>query len=109
MNEAVLADAIGKRLVHVVHGSMRINVHVKAGGAGDDITFWALLVPWELGYLPLRRAAGVRLAEVGWRRRNEWLEWVDALRGSGSGSLFERLSGQFTTNTKRPRNEPASK
>ena len=49
-----------------------------AGGAGDDITFWALLVPWELGYLPVQRSVGHRLAEVGWRRRNEWLEWVDA-------------------------------
>lgn len=98
VNEAVLADAIAKRLVHVVHGSMRIAVHLKAGGAGDDITFWALLVPWELGYLPISGSVGTRLARVGWRRRNEWLEWFDALRSGGSGSLFERLSDQFTTN-----------
>ena len=96
VNEAVLADAIGKRLVHVVHGSMRIAVHLRPGGAGDDITFWALLVPWELGYLPAQRSVGKRLVEVAWRRRREWLEWTDALRG-GSGSLFERLSGRFTT------------
>ena len=31
VNEAVLADAIAKRLVHVVHGSMRIRVHLRAG------------------------------------------------------------------------------
>ena len=49
VNEAVLADAIAKRLVHVVHGSMRIRVHLRAGGAGDDLTFWGLVVPWELG------------------------------------------------------------
>ncbi|HEY7106937.1 MAG TPA: MBL fold metallo-hydrolase [Acidimicrobiia bacterium] len=97
VNEAVLADAIAKRLVHVVHGSMRIAVHLRPGGAGDDITFWALLVPWELGYLPVQRSVGRRLAEVGWRRRREWLEWADALRGGGSGSLFERLSTRFTT------------
>ena len=65
-------------------------------------------MPWELGYLPLRGSVGTRLAEVGWRRRNEWLEWVDALRGGGSGSLFERLSGQFTTNPA-GNPEPASK
>ncbi|MEX1007232.1 MAG: MBL fold metallo-hydrolase [Acidimicrobiia bacterium] len=97
VNDAVLADAIEKRLLHVVHGSMRIHVHVLPGGAGDDLTFWALLVPWELGYLPLRRSVSPRLAEVVWRRRREWLEWADALRSGGSGSLFERLSGRFTT------------
>ena len=57
VNEAMLADAIDKRLVHVVHGSMRIAIHLRPGGAGDDITFWALLVPWELGYVPLQRSA----------------------------------------------------
>jgi hypothetical protein len=107
VNEAVLADAIAKHLVHVVHGSMRIAVHLHEGGAADDITFWALLVPWELGYLPITRSARPRLARVGWRRRNEWLEWVDALRGgNGAGSLFERLSDQFTTNTYRTDAEP---
>ena len=57
VNEAVLADAIAKRLMHVVHGSMRISVHLRPGGAGDDLTFWGLLVPWELGYVPLHRIA----------------------------------------------------
>jgi hypothetical protein len=98
VNEAMLADAIEKRLVHVVHGSMRIAVHLRPGGAGDDITFWALLVPWELGYLPLHRAVAPRMVEVGWRRRREWLDWAGAFGpGAGSGSLFERLSGRFTT------------
>ena len=64
----------------VVHGSMRIAVHLRPGGTGDDITFWALLVPWELGYLPLSKSASARLLEVGWRRRREWLDWTDALR-----------------------------
>jgi UDP-MurNAc hydroxylase len=98
VNEAMLADAIDKHLVHVVHGSMRIAVHLRPGGVGDDITFWALLVPWELGYLPLHRSVAPRMVEVGWRRRREWLDWAGALRdGAGSGSLFERLSGRFTT------------
>jgi hypothetical protein len=96
VKEAVLADAIGKQLVHVVHGSMRIAVHLRPGGADDDLMFWALLVPWELGYLPVHRSVGRRLVEVAFRRRREWRDWGDALRG-GSGSLFERLSGRFTT------------
>jgi hypothetical protein len=95
-NEAVLADAIGKRLVHVVHGSMRIRVHLRPGGAGDDLTFWGLVVPWELGYLPLHRALSPRLAEVSWRRRAEWLEWGDAVR-AGGGTLFERIAGRLGT------------
>ena len=80
---------------------MRIAIHLRPGGAGDDITFWALLVPWELGYVPLRGSVGRRLAEVGWRRRREWLDWTDALRGGSGGSLFERLSGRFTTSAER--------
>jgi UDP-MurNAc hydroxylase len=95
VNEAVLDDAIDKHLVHVVHGSMRLRVHLRAGGAGDDLTFWGLIVPWELGYLPLRRTFGRRLLSVTWRRRREWLEWVQALRGNGSASLFERLASRF--------------
>ncbi|MFN8027966.1 MAG: MBL fold metallo-hydrolase [Acidimicrobiia bacterium] len=96
VDEAILADAIEKRLMHLVHGSMRISVHVKAGGAGDDLTFWGLLVPWELGYAPIHKSVGPRLAGVTWRRRDEWLEYVDSLRGGG-GSLFERLSDRFAT------------
>jgi UDP-MurNAc hydroxylase len=102
VNEAMLSDAIDKRLVHVVHGSMRIAIHLRPGGVGDDIMFWALLVPWELGYVPLQRSVSRRLAEVGWRRRREWLDWTDALRGGSGGSLFERLSGRFTTSAKAP-------
>ena len=98
VNEAVLADAIDKHLVHVVHGSMRIRVHLRAGGAGDDLTFWGLVVPWELGYLPLQHAVRARLLEVTWRRRAEWLEWSDAVRGGG-GSLFERVSGRLGTDS----------
>ena len=97
VNEALLSDAISKRLVHIVHGSMRIRVHLRAGGAGDDLTFWGLLVPWELGYLPLHRSLRIRLLGVTLRRHQEWLEWVASLRGGGSASLFERLAGRFTT------------
>ncbi|HWS45924.1 MAG TPA: MBL fold metallo-hydrolase [Acidimicrobiia bacterium] len=95
VNEGMLADAIDKRLVHVVHGSMRIHAHLRSGGAGDDVTFWGLLVPWELGYLPLHRSISPRLARVAFRRRAEVLEFFDSLRSGGSGSLFERLSRHF--------------
>jgi len=101
VDEAVLADAIAKRLMHVVHGSMRISVHLRPGGAGDDLTFWGLLVPWELGYVPLTGSLRPRLFEVTWRRRSEWLEWVDSLRASREASLFERLASRFTTTTER--------
>ena len=94
VNEAVLADAIAKRLVHVVHGSMRIRVHLRAGWRGRRPHLLGSVVPWELGYLPLQRSLRPRLAEVTWRRRAEWLEWGDAVRGGG-GTLFERISGRF--------------
>jgi hypothetical protein len=71
---------------------------VQRGGAGDDVTFWGLVVPWELGYVPLHKSVGGRLAGVTWRRRDEWLEYLDALRGGG-GTLFERLSDRFATPT----------
>ena len=95
VDEGVLADAIAKRLVHVMHGSMRVRVHLRPGGAGDDLTFWGLVVPWELGYLPLHRGIRPRLVEVTWRRRLEWLEYADAFRGQAGGSLFERISGRL--------------
>jgi len=92
VNEGVLADAIAKRLVHVVHGSMRIRVHLRPGGAGDDLMFWGLVVPWELGYVPLRRILRPRLAEVAWRRRAEGAELLDAARG-GALTLSDRVFG----------------
>src|SRR5262249_12322407 len=104
VNEAVLADAIAKRLVHVVHGSMRIHVHLRPGGAGDDLTFWGSCVPVELGYLAVRQGLLPRLAEVTWRRRLEWLEWVDAIRATPGGSLFERVSGRLGSTA--PAREP---
>jgi UDP-MurNAc hydroxylase len=92
VNEAVLADAIEKRLVHVVHGSMRIRVHLRPGGVADDLMFWGLIVPWELGYLPVRRSLSLRLAEVAWRRRAEGFEWGSAAR-SGGKNLSDHVFG----------------
>jgi UDP-MurNAc hydroxylase len=92
VNEGVLADAISKRLVHVVHGSMRIHVHLRRGGVNDDLMFWGLLVPWELGYVPFHRVLRTRLAKVAWRRRAEALELLGAARGGGL-TLSDRVFG----------------
>ncbi len=92
VNEGVLADAIAKRLVHVVHGSMRIRVHLRPGGVGDDLTFWGLVVPWELGYVPVQRVLRPRLAEVAWRRRAEGVELFESVRGGGP-TLSDRVFG----------------
>ena len=92
VNEGVLADAIAKRLVHVVHGSMRIRIHIRSGGVADDLMFWGLVVPWELGYLPLGRGGWKRFAEVAWRRRGEALELFDGARGGGL-TLSDRVFG----------------
>jgi len=92
INEGVLADAIAKRLVHVVHGSMRIRVHLRPGGVRDDLMFWGLVVPWELGYVPLRRILRPRLAQVMWRRRGEGVELFDGIRGGGP-TLSDRVFG----------------
>lgn len=93
--EGLLADAIAKRIVHLVHGAVRVRVHLSPGGFDEDTTFWLLLMMWELGYLPLRRAATLRLARVAWRRRREVLGYLDALRRGGSGSFQERMVGAF--------------
>jgi hypothetical protein len=54
--------------------------------------FWGLVVPWELGYVPLPKILGPRLAEVVWRRRAEGLELFDAARGGGP-TLSDRVFG----------------
>ena len=55
VSEAVMDDAIERRIFHMIHGSMRIRADLAAGGAHSDLAFWGLLMVWELGYLPLRR------------------------------------------------------
>ena len=75
--EAVLADAMRDRILHVVHGSMRIKTHLTAGGVQSDLGFWGVLMMWELGYFPVRR--------IVWRPRmwiavaRRWREFADQL------------------------------
>lgn len=93
--EAVLADAIAKGIVHLVHISLRLEVELAPGGAATDLTFWGLLATWELGYLPLRRLDWRRLAGVAWRRRRE-LGGMVATRLVGRGSFAERMVTTMT-------------
>jgi UDP-MurNAc hydroxylase len=97
VGEGLLADAIEKRIVHLVHGAVRVRVHLAPGGFSEDTTFWLLLMMWELGYLPPRALAPVRVARVAWRRRREALGYVDALRRNRSGSFQERMVGAFAS------------
>jgi len=93
--EAVLADAIDKRILHFVHGSMRIRARLRPGGADEDLAFWGLLMVWEIGYLPLTRVLNPRFAGVLWRRRREAFDALATLRGDGS--LLRRLAGRFAS------------
>jgi UDP-MurNAc hydroxylase len=92
---AVLADAIDKRILHFVHGSMRIRVQLRPGGVNEDLAFWGLLMIWEIGYLPLRYAATLRFASAIWRRRREAQDALGSIRGSGSP--LKRLSEGFAS------------
>ena len=92
--EAVLADAIDKRILHFVHGSMRIRARLLPGGVDEDLAFWGLLMVWEIGYLPVSRTLSRRFAGVLWRRRREALDALETLRGKGS--LLHRLAGRFS-------------
>jgi UDP-MurNAc hydroxylase len=92
--EAVLAEAIEHRVMHVVHGSFRIRTELRPGGVSADLAFWGLLVPWELGYLSWRTILRPRFWRVLWRRRAELIDTALALRGRGS--LAERMSGRLS-------------
>ncbi|HEY5696429.1 MAG TPA: MBL fold metallo-hydrolase [Acidimicrobiales bacterium] len=94
---AVLADAIEKRILHFVHGSMRIRVALRPGGVNEDLAFWGLLMIWEIGYLPVRNLASRRFLDAVWRRRREAVGSLGMLRGSGSP--LKRLSEGFAVPT----------
>jgi hypothetical protein len=84
VGEGLLADAIRKRSVHFVHGSMRLRVALGPGGAHQDLLFWGLIAIWEIGYLPLRKVLGRRFLGVLARRHREGLDLLGALLRSGS-------------------------
>lgn len=91
--EAVLDDAIEKRILHYVHGSMRIHGELKRGGAAVELAFWGFVAIWEIGYLPLRVNLRPRFAGVLARR---WREALGNLRALvGTRSPFDNLAGLF--------------
>lgn len=73
--EAVLADAIRDRIVHVIHGSMRIRTDLAPDGVHSDLGFWGLMMIWELGYLPVR--ASIRRPRLWVAMARRWREVVD--------------------------------
>jgi UDP-MurNAc hydroxylase len=93
--EGVLADAIAKRIVNFVHISLRVSIELAPGGLQTDFWFWAFLVFYEIGYLPLRRALTPRLLGVWWRRRTEVWQLLTSLRSPGT--LTEKMIGTLMT------------
>jgi UDP-MurNAc hydroxylase len=105
--EAVLADAIDKRVTHFLHGSMRIRIDVRPGGASEDLAFWGLLMIWEIGYLPVGRLFDLRFATVVWRRRREFVDYVGVMT-RGQGNALTRMSSRFGTRTENGATPPSN-
>lgn len=95
IQEGLLADAIDKRIVHFVQGTMRLRTELRPGGVQEDFAFWGLLTMWELGYLPLRGIIRPRFVGVMGRRRREVLDLVLGLLASGTGR--RRLADHFAS------------
>ena len=86
----VLADALPNRILHFVHGSMRLRTHLRPGGARSDLAFWGLVAVWEIGYLPIRKSLRPRAVRTALRRRRELAEMAGALLRPGDA--FSRLA-----------------
>jgi hypothetical protein len=98
VSEAVLADAIEKKIVNLIHISLRLRVELRPGGVDSDLAFWGLLAMWELGYLPVSKVPRRRLASAVWRRRREIIETITG-RLLKRGSFAERMSGGMITSS----------
>jgi UDP-MurNAc hydroxylase len=90
----LLDDAIDKRLVNLVHISMRLRIVLAEGGLSTDLMFWALLIIFELGYFPLSTLEPRRVIGVAWARRREFLDMAVAA-ATTKGSVAERISASF--------------
>ncbi len=101
VTEGLLADAIDKRIVHLVHGAVRVRVALAPGGSREDTAFWLLLMVWELGYLPPSHLARPRMLGVAWRRRAEAFGYLHMAR-RGKGSLTERMVEGFASGSEEP-------
>lgn len=95
IREAVLADAMEKKVVSFVHISMRISIDLAPGGAATDFMFWGLLSVHELGYFPLRNMLTPRALRVMWRRRIEIVSFIRSF--ISFRSVDQRLLGNLMT------------
>lgn len=94
-DQALLGEGIRNRILHFAQGSFRQRTHVRAGGIGDDLALWALVMIFEIGYLPLRSSVRPRSVMAGLRRWREGADAFGALLSRGDGSPLERLAGGF--------------
>lgn len=100
IREAILVDAIAKKVVAFIHISMRIRIELARGGAQTDFLFWGLLTLYELGYLPLRNVMTLRALGVLWRRRPEVGAFLRSLFTSRR-SLEDKILGTLMSRGQR--------
>jgi hypothetical protein len=98
IDRGLLGDAIDKRVLNLVHISMRLRIALAPNGLSTDLMFWALLIIFELGYFPIRRLDRRRLITVAWRRRREFVDMAFAAART-RGSLATRISASFMSTT----------
>lgn len=91
--EAVLAEAIRDRIVHILHGAMRIHTSLQPGGVQSDLGFWGVVMMWELGYLPLRRSA--RHPRLWFAMARRWREFLDQAPSVVSRNPVDHLAERF--------------
>lgn len=91
--EAVLADAIRDRIVHVLHGAMRIHTSLRPGGVHSDLGFWGVVMIWELGYLPLRVSA--RRPRLWGAMARRWREFLDQAPSLVARNPVDHLAERF--------------
>jgi hypothetical protein len=91
--EAVLREAIRDRIVHILHGAMRIHTRLEPGGVQSDLGFWGLVMMWELGYLPLRISG--RHPRLWFAMARRWREFVDQAPSVISRNPVDHLAERF--------------
>ncbi|MEM7139956.1 MAG: MBL fold metallo-hydrolase [Actinomycetota bacterium] len=91
--EAVMAEAIRDRIVHILHGAMRIRTRLFAGGVQSDLGWWGVVMMWELGYLPLRRSA--RHPRLWRSMARRWREFVDQAPSVIARNPVDHLAERF--------------
>ena len=95
--EAVLADAIRDRIVHMLHGGMRIHTSLEPDGVHSDLGFWGVVMIWEIGYLPLHRSG--RRPRLWFSMARRWREFVQQARSIVSRNPVDHLAERFGADT----------